>query len=193
MSSQVQPLTGTDYFRLVSPAITVDAAGGVVAVVNNAKFNTNTPLDRYMLVRRVDWYLTHTVAAKYKHVADASQASAHVEYQLTEALARTTVTFADPVYVDEGLVEETGFEMQATAASIGFSTQYVSHPITHYPFWASAAQQFNILGRWNPLSVTILSAGPTLSLSCVIEYQLLQLSADVRAYLANRVQIAGQA
>src|SRR5713101_2805403 len=113
MSSQVQPIgTLPSAYRLITPALTVDASGGTVEVDGNTKFNTNIPLDRYMLITVVNWYLTTLALPQIG--TGAYNAVWHQEFQLSEALARTVVTFADPVYVGDGLVECAAENTQST-------------------------------------------------------------------------------
>jgi hypothetical protein len=198
MSSATIPIGGAiglGIYRLVSPAVIADASGGVVEVDANSKFNTNIPLDRYMLIRQVDWYLTITKLPAF--LAGAALMVWHHEWQLTEALARTATTFTDAVYVDEGLVEEVVKSAQATAASeqVNQNDRRV-YPIRRVLFtpWATAAQQLNIVYSSKPFqAVGTFTAGPKASLSAVIEYELLPLTMDIRNYLATRVQIGGQA
>jgi hypothetical protein len=196
MSSQVQPVgTVPITYRVIAPAQTIDATGGTTEVDANAKFNTNLPLDRYMLITQTDVYVTVLTGPVFG--AGSGSHSSHVEWQLTEALARTAPVFStDPVYVDEGLERILVDVIQATAVGEEVAESFLSlQPYRHVLSnpWATAAQQLNFIARWKPWQVGSLSAGPKLSVAMVIEYSLLSLTPSVQSYLATRIQIAGQA
>lgn len=193
MSSQVQPVgTLPNVYRLVSPTVVADATGGTTRVDANSKFNTNIPLDRYMLITEVDWFWGTVTQEAFGTTGTRNVWQR--QGQLTEALARTAVQLTDPVYVDEDLWELFQQTIQSTAASITafgiYGTWLHTRHVLANP-WATAAQQLNLINSQVPQAVTV--NGPKYNLNVVIEYQLLPLTADIRAYLAQRVQIAGQA
>ncbi len=194
MSSQQQPIAGVSFqssaiFRLVTPTITMDASGGAVQVNANAKFNTNVPLDRFMLITAIKYYLTWT-----KHSAGigavTNVGSWTIGAQITEALGRTIAAFTDPVYVDSWLINEpTPLGLTSGAWGATFYPSTLDRIL--YNPWATAAQQLNVVGIVAPNNVG--ANGPNITIGPVIEYQLLPLTTDLRNYLATRVQIAGQA
>ncbi len=199
MSSQVQPIgTFPSVFRIISPSITSDASGGAVQTNANAKFNTNVPLDRYMLITEVDWNVVHAKSANIVNQTTNNQRfSWQIIGQLTEALARTAVAGSDPVYVDDYLDESVVGFNQLTAAAISAvalpkneKQPYWKHVLANP--WATAAQQLNLILSNIP-NTDNNQNGPSINMFVVIEYQLLPLTPDVRSYLATRVQIAGQA
>lgn len=197
MSSQVQPIsTFPNVYRLISPVVTVDASGGSTEVDANSKFNTNIPLDYYMLVTEVDWIVNELI---HPNLGTASVLGISIAsfYQLTEALARTIPATTDPVYVDQ---EAHILEVEVTnASSVGF-LQLVTNPARASSFrkhvlanpWATAAQQLNLVANQKNLGSTTITLGKY-TVACVIEYQLLKQTPEIRSYLAQRIQIAGQA
>lgn len=194
MSSQVQPIgTFPSAFRLVSPVVAIDASGGAVEVDGNAKFNTNLPLDRYALITKVWWVMSNLKLPRFDSLATAQQVTWGAFAQLTEALARTAPVTTDPVFVDQFAYQwsaikdfTTSGEAFVTDNRIQFFQQVLANP------WATAAQTLNLV-----CSAKILGGnntnGPSITIAAIIEYQSLSLTPAIQAYLATRVQIAGQA
>src|SRR5229473_658456 len=190
-----QVLVGSNVFgsarvyRLVGPAITVDASGGVIQVNANTKFNTNLPLDRYMLITQIKYFITWTKMPASPAVGGANIGSWNIFAQLTEALARTVPTTTDPVFVDEWtLFVKPGQESTA----VGAIQHQIAFPgsidrILYNP-WSTAAQQLNQIVSLQPNN-NEGTGGPSVSVAPVLEYQLLPLTADILSYLATRVQI----
>lgn len=186
MSSAVSSGIGTvnvpPVYRLVSPTVTVDATGGAVEVDGNSKFNTNIPLDKGMAITAVNWFVT--LKANPPSTSYISQMQA----QITEALARTKVALTDPIYVDNYFDEVSVFQSTAVGDEVYNRTKALERHVLRYP-WLSVAQQLNLVHTELPIVGNGLKADCT----CIIEYELLSLTADLRSYLATRLQIAGQA
>src|SRR5713101_5124509 len=116
--SQVGGVTAVQFsqvYRLIMPAVVTDATAGTVQVNGNTKFNTNIPLDQYMIVNRIMWFITFTKLPAVG--ANEFLSSWTIFPQLTEALARTVAAASDPLFVDEFT---TGIRagQQATAVAI---------------------------------------------------------------------------
>ena len=180
---------GSPYaYRIVGPSVVADASGGLVQVNANVKFTTNIPLTHYMVINRILYFLTWTklpVADGTNNVGNWS-----VGMQITEAQSRTIANFADPTFVDEWTI---------TVAPQKFLTSGISNPALLPGLldrflvnqWASVAQTLNAIAIVQPNNST--SNGPNLTISPVLEFFLLPLSENIRAYLTTRLQITGQA
>lgn len=181
-------LQTTQIYRLVGPAVVVDASAGQVQVNANTKFNTNIPIDRFMLVTRILYFLTWTKLPAIG--ANANVGSWNVFAQLTEALARTVPTATDPLFVDQWttFVKEAQLSTSGAAPPVFFPG--LIDRVLYNP-WATAAQQLNMIAALQPNNVNV--NGPNVSVAPVIEFQLLPLTADLKLFLATRVQITGQA
>lgn len=194
MSSNVQAIgTTPSTYRLISPTVTVDASGGTVEVDGNSKFNTNIPFDYFALITQLTWY----VAIRKSQVFNAVNVDNIWQYQaqLSEALARTKVALNDPVPVDT-YFDEFGDEILVTSA-VGEPVIEMNRPKAQWIHvlanpWATAAQQLNLVASIIPATAAV-SAGPKIDHTVVIEYNLLRQTPEIRSYLAQRIQIAGQA
>ncbi len=160
----------------------------------NSKFNTNLPLDRAMLVNKLWWNLTQTKFPAWAATSDLGEFW-QVNAQLTEALARTATAATDPVFVDQMVWEYQHKVVQSSAvgiiesASPTIMNQYTEKAL--FNPWLTAAQQLNLVVSVNQIGTAV--NGPNVSVLAIVEYQLIALTAELRNYLATRVQIAGQA
>src|SRR5712691_649753 len=134
-------------FRLVGPAVTVDASGGAVQVNANTKFNTNLPLTQYMLITKIVYFLTWTKLPAV--TAGSNIGSWNVYAQLTEALARTIPTALDGLFVDQWtlFVKEEAFLTSGISLPIFFPGT-IDRPL--YNPWATAALQLNMVVALQP-------------------------------------------
>lgn len=197
MSSQQQPVFGAlpdpNVYKLVSPTVLVDASGGTVVVNANTKFNSNLPIDRAAAITEIDWIMSY---AKSQQVSNAPNESHWQDVgQLTEALARTAPTLTDPVDIDT-IYSEADFQtVQSSAASIAAVNKFRDRVYERHVFrhpWLTVAQQWNLVCSSTPGADNTLN-GPKLNVTSRIFFQLITLSADLRSYLATRLQISGQA
>lgn len=190
MSSQVSPIFGTSlqtslFYRVIA-TVSADASGGTVQVNSNLKFPTNLPLDKAMQIIRIVYF--NQWVKLPATLANPSTANWAVFVQLTEALARTAVAGTDPVFVDDLFFT---IEAGSFTTSGGTPANPIPSQFERYPFWLTAAQQLNLIVSVQPN--TVATNGPSVTVSAVIEYQLVSLTDQLRNYLATRVQIAGQA
>lgn len=145
-----------------------------------------------MLVRQVDWFVANRAAASLNA---AKQNTWQMQAQVVESLGRTSVNLTDPNYVDDYFDEMYQFTTQVTAAGIiAVFENRLKAQWSHYLSlpWATAAQQLNLVASLVPGSVTGGETGPKFDFTPILYYELISLTADIRSYLATRIQIASQ-
>jgi hypothetical protein len=185
---------GTGPYKIISPTVTPDASGSTVTANANKTFPTNLPLGFGMLIREVDW-VVNIQNQFLVNPAAASITSWQSFNELTEALARTTVAGSDPVdvdiYFDEWRVQTT----QATAVGIAVTMlnrqKALERHVLNQP-WLSVAQNLNLVCSIFP-EADNGSNGPKLQVFARIFFDIVQLTSAQQAYLAQRIQIGGQA
>lgn len=184
---------GTGPYRIVSPTVEVDASGGTSLVSANSKFNTNLPLGFGMLITDIEWIvaLQEGITPTLSTGNDIWQ----IIYQLTESLARTAVAQNDPIDVSIYFDELWQQAIQSTAVGVSTSLinrakalerQHLNRP------WLSVAQQLNLVGSTVPVEQTSQN-GPESQAFVRIYFDIVTLTSQQQAYLAQRIQISGQA
>lgn len=183
---------GTGPYRIVSPTLEVDATGGTVEVDGNTKFNTNLPLGMGMLVTDIEW-IVPMIEAIGPPTATANNGW-QILFQLTEALARTKVAQNDPVDLDIYFDELWLNERQDTAVGDAINLWNRQKALERHHLnrpWLTVAQQLNLVGSIVP---TESSSQPGGEWNCFtrIYFDLIALTREQQAYLAQRIQISGQ-
>lgn len=184
---------GTGPYRITSPTVEVDATGGTVEVDNNSKFSTNLPVGMGMLITDVEWVVAmiDSVGAPTASAGNIWQVLA----QLTEALARKVVAQSDPVDVDIYFDEIEKQERQDTAvgdAAYILNRQKALERHHLWRPWLSVGQQLNLICSVIPTENTTQPGGEW-AVFTRIYFDLVALTAAQQAYLAQRIQISGQA
>jgi len=174
--------------RLVGPAVVADASGGQIQVNANTKFATNVPLDRFMLITKILYFLTWTKLPALG--ANANVGDWTIASQMTEALARTLFTASDGLFVDEWTLSIKEAQLTTSGSANPVILPGAIDRVLYNP-WATQAQNLNSIVSVQPNNVNV--NGPNVSVASVLEFQLLPITTDIRTYLATRVQIAGQA
>lgn len=114
--------------------------------------------------------------------------------QLTENQTKTAVLPTDTSFLDEAVVEWQADYQQATAASI-------SDVVTRFNFWMDAhyfypeETPYTVATKLNVICSIAnqngMSGSGTVTAFVQMEYTLERLTADLRDYLAKRLQIQG--
>ncbi len=197
--SSISPLlggfAGTGPYRLTTPTIDIDASGGLTEVDANTKFATNLPVGMAMLITDVEWVVPMQNAPGQPSVAAQNTSIWQVLGQLTEALARTSVAQNDAVDIDiyfDELGYQTSFATGVGLIEIPFNRQKALERHALRFGYLSIAQNLNLVGSIVP-SETVTQNGPEMGIFCRIYYNLLAVNQAQQAYLAQRIQIAGQA
>lgn len=183
---------GTGPYRITSPTVEADATAGAVQVNANSKFSTNLPVGLAMLVTDIEWICTQVDAPNVP--TGAGQWNWQYIGQLTEALARTVVAQSDPVDIDIYL-DEVCYQDQAVtgAGEIFFATNRQKALERHHLWrpWLSVGQQLNLILSVVPGETT--TNGPEVTMFTRIYFDLVAVTGAQQAYLAQRIQISGQA
>lgn len=181
-------------FRIITSTVTADATGGIVQANASAKFATNVPLDKVMVINQITWH--SFIKANPLLAAGTKEASWQILGQLTEALARTSVAQTDPTFVDNYADEIDVVKQEITAVGevvYMWNRQKAQWIHVFANPWISVAQNFVLIQSIVPGSVSAATTGPKCDMFLVLEYFLADLDANLRSLLANRIQISGQA
>lgn len=197
MSSQVtqiglQNVTGP--FRIITSTVTADATGGIVQANASAKFGTGVPLDKVMMINQITWHAF--IKANALFAAGTKEASWQILGQLTEALARTSVAQTDPTFIDNYADEIDAVKQEISAVGevvVVYNRQKAQWIHVFANPWLTVAQNLVLIQSIVPGSVSAACTGPKVDMFLVIEYFLADLDSNLRALLANRIQISGQA
>jgi hypothetical protein len=191
----MQPYSGVGYdpivYTMITPVVTVDATGGHVEVDANQKFMTNIPIDRGIAITEVDWnYATNTMETFDKGaISHWNQVT-----QITESLARTKIA-TDPLNIDYDNWERFTRILEVTAVGecvISYTPKVIERRVLRHP-WLTIAQQLNIVSSIFPaLDQSSTVAGPKMQVWAKLYFQMLNLTPDLRSYLATRIQISSQ-
>lgn len=146
-----------------------------------------------MAITEVDWIVS--TQDPMTALAGSQSSVMAIVGQLTEALSRTTPSLSDPVdvdtYFDELYIQE--LEKSSVGEAIFFFNRlkaYERHVFRHP--WLSVAQQMNLVCSVGPGENAVQDLAE-MQFTCRIFFQLIDLSASLRSYLATRLQISGQA
>lgn len=181
-------------YRLVSPALTNGVKHG--ALNDNVTFNTNIPsLDYAIRIRRVRWIANFTNAANSELMSVANGINL-VQFfaQLTENQTKTSVLNTDTSYLD--MTEEDFMVPAAQSTAAGFQDIFfmrrdmVIHDFDDPQTPYTVATKLNVVVSGFELAGA-LSASAVWKAQAQIEYELVRLTADLRDYLAKRLQIQG--
>lgn len=184
---------GTGPYRITSPTIDIDATAGLTEVDANVKFATNLPLGFGMLITDIDWVVP--VQTFMTAAGATGQNIWQILGQLTEALSRTIVAQSDNIDVDIYFDEMANVVNQQSAIGEVFYFINRQKALERHHLgrpWLSVAQNLNLVGSIIPTEQATQN-GPEAQIFCRIYFDIITLTAAQQAYLAQRIQIAGQA
>jgi hypothetical protein len=175
------------FYRLVSPALTTGVKTG--SLNDNVTFNTNIPsLDFAIRIRRIIWMNSFSawVTATATNVVDAQ-----FFLQLTENQTKTSILTTDTSFLAENWLH---FIQDGTTANV-YTAGWL--PMRTVDQFADAGTPYTVATKLNFVVSMVnngsstLNAGDIFKPFVMIEYTLERLTADLRAYLATRLQIQG--
>lgn len=176
------------FYRLVSPALATGVKTG--SLNDNIAFNTNIPsLDFAIRIRRVLWMNA------FSAWASDTDANADAQYflQLTENQTKTSVLTTDTSFLAEEWIH---YLFQNSVAGGAGAYAPANLPMRQVDAYSDAGTPYTVATKLN-FVVTMVNNGTSLSTGIIfkpfvmIEYTLERLTADLRAYLATRLQIQG--
>lgn len=185
--SAVTPTGGT--YRLASP---FTATTNLNATNNaNTTFNTNIPsLDYAIRITRIRWLLNFPAPLRFTINAGGEL---QVFGQLTENQTKTVIASTDTSFLDEEFWEFTADYAQSSAVAISdLVMQRWGTQSSHY-FYPEESP-ITVATKLNLVASVIVSSNVSagsFGIQTQIEYRLERLTADLRDYLAKRLQIQG--
>lgn len=179
-------------YRLVSPVLTTGVKTG--SLNDNVTFNTNIPSLDYAI--RI-WRIRHLngFPATVQYGAAAYNIDAQYFTQLTENQTKTTILGTDTSYLDSFWQHVWVDQEVATAASI--DTNFMTMPMEVIHDFNPVTTPWTVATKLNYIATmfnggaTTMPAGNVFKPQIHIEYTLERLTADLRDYLAKRLQIQG--
>jgi hypothetical protein len=178
-------------YRLSAPALVTGVKTG--SLNDNITFNTNIPsLDFAIRIRRVRWWRTFSASSAFG--AGAENVAPQWFTQLTENQTKTSILTSDTSYLDEDNFSLILDGEAATAASIDVFTLQFQEQIHDFPpdlTPYTVATKLNFIATMVNNGAATFPAGTVYKPIVQIEYTLERLTADLRDYLAKRLQIQG--